>query len=120
MKTILIVEDQADIRELIRMTLEIEDYTVHEAEEGHTALALAQRVQPDLMLLDVMLPGGMDGYEICRRLRADARHRRTPIVMLTARDSSADRETGLRAGANHYLAKPFSPRQLLQAIDRVL
>lgn len=120
MKTILIVEDQPDIRALIRMTLEIENYTVHEAEEGQSALALAQRVKPDLCLLDVMLPGGIDGYEICRRLRADSQHRRTPIVMLTARDSSADRDTGKRAGANDYLAKPFSPRQLLQAIDRVL
>ncbi|MGY0194275.1 response regulator transcription factor [Leptothrix sp. BB-4] len=120
MKKILIVEDQPDIRELIRMTLEIEDYDVHEADRGDAAVALAGRVQPDLMLLDVMMPGGIDGFEVCRRMRADARFKRTRIVMLTARDSAADRATGLRAGATDYLAKPFSPRQLLEVVSRVL
>ncbi len=120
MKKILIVEDQPDIRELIRMTLEIEDYDVHEAGRGDDAMDMVNRVQPDLMLLDVMMPGGIDGYEVCRRVRADARHKRTRIVMLTARDSAADRATGLRAGATDYLAKPFSPRQLLQVVNKVL
>ncbi len=120
MKKILIVEDQPDIRELIRMTLEIEDYDVHEAAQGADAIQLVSRVQPDLMLVDVMMPGGMDGYEVCRRVRADARFKRTKIVMLTARDSAADRAAGMRAGATDYLAKPFSPRQLLAVVNKVL
>lgn len=120
MKRVLIVEDQADIRELIRMTLEMEDLEIHEATTGQQGLEAAQRLQPQLVLLDVMMPGGIDGYEVCRRVRADARHKRTRIVMLTARDSAADRATGLRAGATDYLAKPFSPRQLLQVVNKVL
>lgn len=119
MKKILIVEDQQDIRELIRMTLEIEDYEVHEAPQGDIALQMIGRINPDVMLLDVMMPGGIDGFEVCRRVKADARFKRTKVVMLSARGSSADRDTGKRAGAAEYLVKPFSPRQLLQVIDRV-
>jgi DNA-binding response OmpR family regulator len=70
-------------------------------------------------LLDVMMPGGMDGWGVCKSLRADARFKRTKIVMLTALDRAADRATGLKAGADDYLFKPFSPRQLLQVVQRL-
>ena len=116
MKRVLIVEDQADIRKLIRMTLEFEDYEIHEASDGAAGLRIARDIKPDLMLLDVMMPGGIDGLEVCRRIRANPRHRRTKILMLSARD----REVGREVGADEYLVKPFSPLQLIETIERLL
>lgn len=120
MKKILIVEDQADIRDLVRMTLEMGDFQVHEAPDGAAALRLAEQLSPDLMLLDVMMPGGIDGLEVCRRIRANPRLKRTRILMLSARDQASDRRAGKDAGADDYLTKPFSPRELLQAVTRAL
>lgn len=119
MKCILIVEDQAEIRELIRLTLELDDWDIHEAHDGPTGLDLAKRVQPDVVLLDVMMPGGMDGFTVCERLRADSSQKRASVVMLTALGRSDDRTRGMAAGADAYLAKPFSPRNLLQVIERL-
>ncbi|PXW93552.1 response regulator receiver domain-containing protein [Sphaerotilus hippei] len=118
MKRILIVEDQIDSRELIRMTLELGTYEIHEAVDGPAALQTAARIVPDLVLLDVRLPGGLDGLSVCRRLRADERLRRMRIVMLTSCDHAAERAEGLEAGADEYLVKPFGPRQLLQTLAR--
>ena len=118
MQRILIVEDQNEIRELIRLTLEIGDWEVHEAPDGPSALEIAPRVRPDVVLLDVMMPGGLDGIAVCERLRNDAATRRSRIVMLTAMGRSEDRERGMRAGADAYLTKPFSPRNLLTVIER--
>jgi len=118
MKRILVVEDQQEVRELIRMTLELEAYEIFEAVDGETALRLALRHVPDLVLLDVMMPGGIDGFEVCRRMRLEPTLRRTQIVMLTARSQAADRAAGLRAGADGYLTKPFSPRRLLASLAR--
>lgn len=118
MQRILIVEDQAEIRELIRLTLEGGDWEVHEAVDGASGLELALRVRPDVVLLDVMMPGGLDGVAVCERLRADSATRRARVVMLTAMGRNEDRERGLRAGADAYLTKPFSPRNLLQVIER--
>jgi DNA-binding response OmpR family regulator len=120
MKRILIVEDQPDIRDLVRMTLEMADFEVHEAEDGASGLRLAAQLAPDLMLLDVMMPGELDGLAVCQRIKADAARRRTKVVMLSARSLPVDRQAGLRAGADAYLSKPFSPRQLLDAVERVL
>jgi DNA-binding response OmpR family regulator len=120
MKRILIVEDQPDIRELIRMSLEASDIEIHEAEDGESALQMTRQLQPDLLLLDVMMPGSIDGLGVCQRLKGDAAHKRTRIVMLSARSGAADRQAGLRAGADDYLVKPFSPRQLLQVVRRTL
>ncbi|WP_088287143.1 response regulator transcription factor [Ideonella sp. A 288] len=120
MKQILIVEDQADIRELIRMTLEMGGFEVHEAADGDAALLMIDRMTPDLMLLDVMMPGTIDGLGVCRRVKASARHRRTKVVMLSARDQPGDRQAGRQAGADEYLTKPFSPRQLLQVVERAI
>lgn len=120
MKRALIVEDQADIRELIRMTLELEDMEIHEAENGDIGLVAARQLMPDLVLLDVMMPGSADGFEVCRQLRADAKFRRTKVVMLTARSQESDRQMGSRAGADAYLTKPFSPKQLLDVVKRLV
>ena len=119
-KRILIVEDQPDIRELVRMTLEMEDFEVHEACDGDAGLAMAQRQAPDLLLLDVMMPGSLDGLGVCKRIKADAALRRTKVIMLTARGQASDRSAGLAAGADDYLTKPFSPRQLLEAVRRMV
>jgi DNA-binding response OmpR family regulator len=120
MKKILIVEDHADIRRLIRMTLEFEDCEIHEAADAPTGWDLAREVQPDLVLLDVMMPGALDGLDLCRALKDDARLRQAPVVVLSARGASADREAGLLAGADAYLVKPFSPMQLLDLVNSLL
>ncbi len=117
MKKILIVDDHADIRRLIRMTLEFEDYDVREAADGEAALLIAQAFQPDLLLLDVMMPGAVDGLEVCRRLTAERVAGQGPrIIMLSARGQASDRDAGLQAGADTYLVKPFSPLQLIGCI----
>jgi DNA-binding response OmpR family regulator len=117
MKKILIVEDHADIRRLIRMTLEFEDCEIFEAADAPAGWDLACAVQPDLVLLDVMMPGALNGLDLCRAIKADARLRQVPVVVLSARGASADREAGLQAGADAYLVKPFSPMQLLDLLN---
>lgn len=117
MKKILIVDDHADIRRLIRMTLEFEDYEIREAADGDAALQAAQEMQPDLVLLDVMMPGSVNGLEVCRRLRSGLPAGSGPrVIMLSARGQASDREAGLQAGADTYLVKPFSPLQLISCI----
>lgn len=113
-KTVLIVDDHADIRRLIRMTLEFEDYQIHEAVDGESALQLAAALRPDVVLLDVMMPGSMDGLEVCARLKAEPRYAGMQVVLLSARGQARDREAGLRAGADAYMVKPFSPLQLIE------
>jgi CheY-like chemotaxis protein len=116
MKQVLIVEDHADIRRLIRMTLEFEDCEIHEAADAAAGLALARRLRPDVVLADVMMPGALDGLELCRAVKTDPALAGVAVVILSARGSSADREAGLKAGANAYLVKPFSPMQLLELL----
>jgi two-component system phosphate regulon response regulator PhoB len=115
MPTILIADDEPAIRELIRFTLEDERIELVEAADGLEALALARQTRPELILLDVRMPG-LDGVEVCRRLRAEAAHARTCIVMLTAASQPADRARALAAGATEYLAKPFSPLALFSLV----
>lgn len=116
MKKILIVEDHADIRRLIRLTLEFEDYEIREAADGPTALRVAAEQQPDLVLLDVMMPGALDGLAVCRRLKSAEFPVSPRILMLSARCHAGDRAAGLAAGADMYLVKPFSPLQLIDCI----
>ncbi len=116
MKKILIVEDHAVIRRLIRITLEFEDYEIHEAADANAGWDLARQVQPDVVLLDVMMSGTLDGLDLCRAIKADAQLQQVPVVMLSARGASADREAGLQAGADNYLVKPFSPMELLELL----
>lgn len=116
MKKILIVEDHADIRRLIRMTLEFEAFEIHEAADAATGWDMARALLPDLLLLDVMMPGPLNGLDLCRAVKADPALAGVPVVMLSARGNSIDREAGLAAGADAYLVKPFSPMQLLDLI----
>ncbi len=117
---ILIVEDQPDIRKLIRMTLDFGDYEVHEADNGEAGLHLARAIRPNLLLLDVMMPGLLDGYQVCRAIKGDPWTAAIPVVMLTARGQQADFAEGLAAGAQAYLTKPFSPLELIDTVDAQL
>ena len=120
MKRVLIVEDQADIRKLIRMTLEFEPYEIHEAANGTDGLRLAGEVMPDLILLDVMMPGQLNGLQVCMQVRANPALQATRVVLLTARGQTQDRDAGAQAGADEYLIKPFSPLQLIETIERLM
>jgi CheY-like chemotaxis protein len=93
-------------------------HEVFETDNGLDAVAQAQALQPDLILLDVMMPGEIDGIEACRRLRGDPRLRGTPIVMLSAKGQVADQQAGLEAGANEYVVKPFEPAHLVKVVAR--
>ena len=119
-KTILVVEDQADIRKLIRMTMEMVDRVVHEADNGEEGLRLVRGLRPDLVLLDVMMPGSLDGYQVCQFIKQDPALREIKVVMLTARGQQADFEMGRQAGADAYLTKPFSPLELIDTVDGLL
>jgi two-component system phosphate regulon response regulator PhoB len=120
MKRVLIVEDQPDIRKLIRMTLEFEDFEIHEASDGAFGLSLARATLPDIVLLDVMMPGELDGLQVCQRLKHESTTQHIKVVLLTARGQARDREAGQQAAADEYLVKPFSPLQLIETIGRLL
>ena len=112
-KTILIVEDEQNIVDILSFNLSREGYQTLEALDGPTGLQLALEQNPDLILLDLMLPG-MDGFEVCRRVRESGSS--TPILMLTAREEEADKVLGLELGADDYITKPFSVRELLARV----
>jgi DNA-binding response OmpR family regulator len=114
--TILVVDDEQAIVDVLNYNLTKAHYRVLVARDGETALDLAHREKPDLVILDLMLPG-LDGLEVCRRLRADGD---LPIIMLTARDEEVDRVVGLELGADDYVVKPFSTRELMARIKSVL
>lgn len=115
-ETVLVVDDEAKLRALVRDYLERDGYRVLEAVEGRRALDLARTAQPDLIILDLGLPG-LPGDEVARLLRRDSD---VPIVMLTARAAEHDRVAGLRLGADDYVVKPFSPRELVARVEAVL
>ncbi|MFZ1123352.1 MAG: response regulator [Candidatus Binataceae bacterium] len=109
---VLLVEDEADIRELIRYSLAQAGLEVEEASDGAEALEKLRAFAPDLIVLDLMLPG-MPGLEICRRLRSRADTARLPIMVVSARSNPSEKALGLAMGADDYVTKPFSPRDLL-------
>src|SRR5436853_904294 len=113
---ILVIEDEANITQVIRLYLERAGFTVLSVSDGIAGLELHAREQPDLVILDLMLPA-LDGVEVCRRIRAWAS---TPILMLTARQGEEDRIAGLELGADDYLVKPFSPREVVSRVKAIL
>jgi two-component system phosphate regulon response regulator PhoB len=117
--TICIVEDEEDIRDILEIQLKREGYTTITADTGETGLELVREKLPQLVLLDLMLPG-MDGFDVCRSLRQDKSTKEIPIIMLTARGEEADIITGLEMGADDYVTKPFSPRVVISRIKSVL
>jgi two-component system phosphate regulon response regulator PhoB len=118
-RIVLVVEDEDAIRELVGFTLDRAGYEMHEAEDAEQAWLQVNNHSPNLILLDWMLPG-MSGIELARRLRRNARTVGIPIIMLTARGDEHDKVYGLEAGADDYLSKPFSPRELIARIGAVL
>lgn len=121
MKKILIVDDQMEVRELIDVTLYSTDYLILQAEDGPTAIEIARKELPDLILLDVMMPqGGIDGFQVCETLKDDPITKNIHIVMLTAIQQDVDIERGRKAGADDYFTKPFSPLKLLNKVEEIL
>ena len=118
-ENVLVVDDERDILELVKYNLDKEGYRVTVVASGEDALAATRAKMPDLIVLDLMLPG-VDGLEVCRRLKSDSKTRGIPIVMLTAKGSEADVVAGLELGASDYVTKPFSPRELVARVRAVL
>jgi len=116
---ILIIEDETDIQELIKFNLEKEGYRVTSTLTGEEGISQAKASHPDLVLLDLMLPG-IDGFEVCRRLKSDDETKKIPIVMLTAKGEESDIVSGLELGADDYITKPFKPRILIARIRSIL
>lgn len=117
--TILVIDDEKDLLELVRYNLEKEHLAVITASNGKDGLEIVRQHHPDLAILDLMMPG-MNGMEVCRQLRSEPLSADLPIIMLTARADEADRVVGLEAGADDYVTKPFSPRELLARVRAVL
>jgi DNA-binding response OmpR family regulator len=115
-RKILVADDEHNIRHILDFSLAAEGFQVLAASSGDEVVALAALELPDLIILDIMMPGG-DGLEACRRLKADERTSQIPVILLTARNQPVDREAGRSAGADDYVTKPFSPQRL---IDKVL
>jgi len=115
--TIVVVEDDHNISDLLDLYLRREGFRVIQAVDGAAGLGAVERERPRLVILDVGLPGGIDGIEVCRRLRGSGR---VPVLMLTARDAEVDRVLGLEMGADDYVTKPFSPRELVARVKAIL
>lgn len=116
---IVVVEDEADILDLVAYHLEQAGYRMHKADAGDKALAVIEQVSPDLIILDLMLPG-LSGTEVCKILKQDKKSRHIPIIMLTARSEEIDRVVGFELGADDYVTKPFSPRELVLRVKAIL
>lgn len=120
MKNILIADDKADVRALVQITLDVGDFTFIQVENGTQALEAARTQHPDLMILDVMMPGGMDGYQVCEAIKKDEKTKDILVLLLTARGQEFDKKRGKDAGADDYFVKPFSPRELLDKVYKLL
>ncbi len=119
MKTILLADDEANLRKLVRWTLDDPQYRILDASSGSAALELARQERPDLLLLDWMMPG-LSGIEVIKKLREDPVLASIPVIMLTARGQEKDRERALALGLHSYLVKPFSPLELIEKVQEVL
>lgn len=118
-KKILVVEDETDLVEMIKMRLEANDYEVIAAYDGQEALDKARKEKPDLIILDLMLPK-MDGYKVCRLLKFDEKYKKIPIILFTARAQESDKKIGEEVGADAYITKPFEPQTFLSKIKELL
>ncbi len=120
MKRILIADDEEKVRKLVEVTLSVGDYEMLHAASGEEALRIAQEAKPDIILLDIMMPERLNGFDVCKILKEDPDTRDIYIIMLTAKGQQTDREKGLAVGANDYFVKPFSPVELMDKIDSIL
>jgi len=120
MKKILIVDDQLEVRELVEVTMRVGDYQILKAQSGEEALEIVKDEKPELIIMDVMMPGGMDGLEATRILKNDPATKDCKIIMLTAKGQQTEREKGIEAGADDYFVKPFSPLELIKKVEEFL
>ena len=120
MKKILVVDDQSEVRELIKVTLRGEGYQIFQAQSGSEAVELATKERPDLIIMDVMMPGSMNGLEATRVLKNDSWTKDCKIIMLTAKGQQDDIGEGLSVGADDYFIKPFSPLELIKRVEKIL
>jgi two-component system, OmpR family, phosphate regulon response regulator PhoB len=120
MKKILIVDDEPGIRKLVESTLKSKDYQILQAEDGKKAVDIAREENPDLILMDITMPGDLDGLEATRILKNDPKTSDSTIIMLSARIQEEDLAKGLQAGADDYFTKPFSPLALVKMVEKVL
>jgi DNA-binding response OmpR family regulator len=119
MHRILIVDDEPNIVLALELLMKREGYVVQSVDDGQKAFDAAREFRPDLIILDIMMPK-MDGYEVCQRIRADASMKDILIVMLTARGREVEKEKGLALGADYYVTKPFSTRELMMKVTEIL
>jgi len=120
MKKILIVDDQLEIRELVEISLRDKGYHVLQAENGKEAIEIAKEEKPDLVIMDVLMPGEIDGLEATRMIKSDPLTKDIKIIMLTVKGQDADREKGFEVGAEDYCVKPFRSLELIKIVDKVL
>ena len=120
MKTILIVDDHSDLRELVEVTLQVSNYRILHAASGIQAIEISQKESPDLILMDVMMPGDMDGYEATKIIKNDPKMDKCKVIMLTSKGQKKDKKKGFEAGAIDYFVKPFSPLDLIKKVEEVL
>jgi len=119
LRQILVVDDERSVRNILDFSLDAEGYRVIQAEDGEEALKLAGENPPDLIIMDVMMPR-LDGFETCRKLKADSRTRDIPVVLLTARSTRGDQKRGREVAADAYVTKPFSPNSLMDIVHSFL
>ncbi|MDY6988485.1 MAG: response regulator [Thermodesulfobacteriota bacterium] len=117
MKKILIVDDEEKVRKLVEVTLSVGQFEILHASTGEEALKIARENKPDIVLLDIMMPGELDGFEVCRLLKEDPETRHIYVIMLTAKGQQGDKEKGVACGSDDYFVKPFSPVELMDKID---
>ena len=120
MKKILIVDDHEEIRKLVEITLRVEDYQILQAKNGEEAIEIVKAQKPDLIIMDIVMPGNIDGVEATRMLKNDPETKACTIIMLTSKSDEEDIEKGMDAGANDYFTKPFSPLDLIKKVEEVL
>ncbi len=120
MKKILIADDQEAIRRLVSLTLSSSEYEILEAENGDEAIRIAIAEKPDLIIMDIMMPGGIDGLEATRIIKNDPDINDCPVLLLTGKGEGEDRKKGFEAGANDYFSKPFSPLELIRKVEEYI
>jgi len=120
MKKILIVDDQVEVRELIEVTLKSDQYQIIQAKNGEEAVEIANKIKPDLILMDIMMHESIDGLEATRRLKSNHETKNSIIIMLTAKGQREDYKKGFDAGADDYFVKPFSPLKLIKKVEEIL
>lgn len=120
MKKVLIVDDQQEVREIVKVTLMSDDFMILEAASGAVALEIVKKEKPDLILMDVMMPGEIDGIKAARIIKSDIETKNCKIIILTAKGQAFDKQMGYDAGADEYFTKPFSPLDLIKKVDQIL